>query len=138
MEHVTELGRSPGEVVDGVQLADLATGERASMKFWRIEPGATLPTHRHGNEQIGFVIEGTLTAVLDDGERELNPGDSYAFLADELHGAENRGDERAVGIGVLTPPRAEPEWGAASTEETSAEKAAAKEESEGTAVRLDD
>lgn len=111
MYHVTERDRDPREVAQGVQLADLATGERASMKFWEIAPGATLPTHRHENEQIGFVISGRLTAVLEDDERELGPGDSYAFVEEELHGAENRGDEPAVGIGVLTPPRSEPAWG---------------------------
>lgn len=110
MEHVTESDRDPDEMVDGVELADLVTGERASMKFWRVEPGATLPTHRHANEQIGFVIRGTLTAVLEDEEHELRPGDSYAFRSDELHGAENRGDELAVGIGVLAPPRDAPAW----------------------------
>ncbi|MFC6837707.1 cupin domain-containing protein [Halomarina ordinaria] len=110
MYHVAAVDREPVEVAEGVYLADLATGERASMKFWRIEPGATLPTHRHHNEQIGFVISGTLTAVLEDGEHTLAPGDSYAFRSDELHGARNRGAEPAVGIGVLSPPREEPEW----------------------------
>lgn len=111
MEHVRSDERSPEEVVEGVRLADLAGGERTSMKYWRVEPGATLPAHRHANEQVGFVIRGTLTAVLEDGERTLRPGDSYVFLSDELHGAENRGDEAAVGIGVLSPPRSEPRWG---------------------------
>lgn len=116
MEHVTEPDREFDEVVEGVRLADLATGARSSMKFWRIEPGATLPTHRHHNEQIGFVVSGVLTAVLEDEERELRPGDSYAFMSGELHGAENRGDEPAVGIGVLSPPRSEPDWGTAARE----------------------
>ncbi|MFC7007459.1 cupin domain-containing protein [Halalkalicoccus salilacus] len=116
MEHVAKPDREFDEVVEGVQLADLATGARTSMKFWRIEPGATLPTHRHHNEQIGFVVSGVLTAVLEDGERELRPGDSYAFASGELHGAENRGEEPAVGVGVLSPPRSEPQWGATAQE----------------------
>jgi len=107
---VTEDDREPREVADGVYLSDLAGGEQASMKFWRVEPGATLPTHRHRNEQIGYVISGTLTAILEGEERALTPGDSYAFPSDELHGAENRGDEPAVGVGVLSPPRERPDW----------------------------
>lgn len=116
MEHVAKPDREFDEVVEGVQLADLATGARTSMKFWRIEPGATLPTHRHHNEQIGFVVSGVLTAVLEDGKRELRPGDSYAFASGELHGAENRGEEPAVGVGVLSPPRSEPRWGTTAQE----------------------
>lgn len=126
MEHVAEPDREFDEVVEGVQLADLATGARTSMKFWRIEPGATLPTHRHHNEQIGFVVSGVLTAVLEDGERELRPGDSYAFLSEELHGAENRGDEPAVGVGVLSPPRSEPKWGTSSREASASSVAPAE------------
>lgn len=111
MDRVTTDDRSPSAVAEGVSLADLARGERASMKFWRVEPGSTLPTHSHGNEQIGYVISGALTAVLADGTRPLPAGTSYAFESGELHGAENRGDEPAMGIGVLSPPRDAPDWG---------------------------
>jgi quercetin dioxygenase-like cupin family protein len=111
MDRVTEPQRKPEEVADGVHLADLAAGEQASMKHWRVEPGETLPAHRHHNEQIGYVISGTLTAVVEGEEYELVPGDSYVFPSDERHGAENRGHEPAVGIGVLSPPRGEPKWG---------------------------
>jgi quercetin dioxygenase-like cupin family protein len=111
MDHVTPDDREGEEVADGVYLADLAESERACMKHWRVEPGATLPTHRHANDQIGFVISGELTAIVEGEEHELEPGDSYAFPGKELHGAENRGDEPAVGIGVLSPPREEPDWG---------------------------
>lgn len=114
MDRVTEADREPAEVADGVYLADLAAGEKASMKHWRVEPGATLPTHRHHNEQIGYVISGTLVARVErDGaveERRLEPGDSYVFPGEEIHGAENPGDEPAIGIGVLSPPRGEPDW----------------------------
>lgn len=103
--------RSSKTPADGVALADLARGNRTSMKFWRVEPGARLPVHRHDNEQIGYVISGELTAVLADDTRTLSTGTSYAFESGELHGAENRGDEPAVGIGVLTPPRDSPDWG---------------------------
>ncbi|HET7324976.1 MAG TPA: cupin domain-containing protein [Halococcus sp.] len=111
MDRVTERQREPEEVADGVYLSDLAAGEKASMKYWRVEPGKTLPAHRHHHEQIGYVISGTLTAVVEGEEHELASGDSYVFPSQEHHGAENRGDEPAVGIGVLSPPRGPPKWG---------------------------
>lgn len=110
MDLVREGERSSEEVADGVYLADLATGERTSMKYWRIDPGATLPTHRHHNEQIGFVISGRLTAIVDGEEIPLRAGDSYLFPSQKDHGAENRSDEPVVGIGVLSPPRSDPDW----------------------------
>ena len=111
MEHVPEADGELERVSEGVYLADLARGDRTAMKYWRVEPGATLPTHRHHNEQIGYVISGRLTAIVEGEEVELRPGDSYAFPGGERHGAENRSDEPATGIGVLAPPRDEPRWG---------------------------
>jgi quercetin dioxygenase-like cupin family protein len=64
MDHVTEGDREREEVAEGVYLADLAESERACMKHWRVEPGATLPTHSHDNDQIGYLISGRLTAIV--------------------------------------------------------------------------
>ncbi len=111
MQRVTEGDRDPTEVSDGVYLADLAFGENVCMKHWQVDPGERLPVHRHVNEQIGFVISGRLVALVEGEEYVLRPGDSYCFPSNERHGAENRWEERAVGVGVLSPPRSEPDWG---------------------------
>lgn len=99
------------EVSDGVYLGDLAIGRKASVKYWRIDSGAKLPVHRHHNEQIGYVLSGTLVAVVEGEEVTLSAGDCYRFPSQELHGAENRSAEPALGIGVLAPPRERPDWG---------------------------
>ncbi len=111
MDRINADGADVTEVAEGVFLGDLAGGRRADMKYWRIEPGATLPAHEHHHEQIGYVVRGTLTATVEGEEITLEPGDSYLFSSDEHHGAENQGDEPAVGVGVLAPPRDKPEWG---------------------------
>ncbi|SEW14300.1 cupin domain-containing protein [Natrinema salifodinae] len=110
MEKLSTTRAAFEEVADGVHLANLATGERAGMVYWRIESGATLPSHTHANEQIGYVIDGELTAIVEGEEHELAPGDAYMFRSGERHGAENRSDADALGIGVLAPPREEPDW----------------------------
>lgn len=97
-------------VADGVYLADLAAGDRASMKFWRVEPGATIPSHSHPQEQIGYVVRGELIALVEGAEHRLEPGDSYLFASGERHGAENRSTEPAEGLGFLSPPRERPQW----------------------------
>lgn len=111
MERISADGANVEEVAEGVFLGDLATGERAGMKHWRVDPGATLPAHRHDHEQIGYMISGTLVAIVEGEEVLLEPGDSYRFSSNEHHGAENRGDEPAVGVGILAPPRGKPAWG---------------------------
>ncbi len=116
MDRVSRGDREYEEQTPGVSLADLAAGEQVSMKHWRIDPGATLPPHRHPNEQVGYLVSGELVAILEDREVTLQPGDSYVFPGEELHGAENRGDEPAVGIGVLSPPRDSPDWAEGDTQ----------------------
>jgi len=118
MNRVSEGDREFEEVHQGVHLADLAAGERASMSYWRVDPGERIPPHSHDNEQIGYLISGRLVALVDGGEVPLEPGDSYVFPAGEEHGCENRGDEPAVGVGVLSPPRGSPDWGEGATGRT--------------------
>lgn len=110
MEQVRTTDVALEEVAEGVSLGPLTAGERASMLYWRVEPGATLPVHDHENEQIGYVLDGRLTAIVEGEEVPLEGGDAYRFPSGVRHGAENRSDDPAVGIGILAPPRADPDW----------------------------
>ncbi|MDF9744617.1 cupin domain-containing protein [Natrinema salsiterrestre] len=110
MEQLSTARAEFEEVADGVHLAPLPAGKRAGMIYWRIEPGATLPSHSHSNEQLGFVTDGELVAIVEGTEYALEAGDAYMFSSNERHGAENRSADDAIGIGVLAPPREEPDW----------------------------
>lgn len=107
---VTGTDSDPTEAVDGVHLAMLAGGEKMNLQRFEIEPGASVPAHSHPHEQAGYLVEGTLTFLLDDEERELGPGDSYSIPGEESHGVENRGNEVVRGIDVFSPPRENPDW----------------------------
>ena len=98
------------EATDGVFLAQLAAGERASVQRFRVDPGAAVDTHSHPHEQVGYLCSGSLTFVVDGDERRVEAGGSYAIPSDEPHRAENRGDEPAVGVDVFAPPRETPPW----------------------------
>lgn len=100
----------PTAALDGVRLALLAGGEAMNVQQFAIDPGASVPAHSHPHEQAGYLVEGTLTFVLDDEERELVPGDSYVIPGGESHAAENRGNEIVRGIDVFNPPRENPDW----------------------------
>ena len=99
------------EAVEGVHLAQLATGEEMSVQYFRFEPGASVPLHDHHHEQSGFVYRGELTFVDADGnETVASAGDSYVFPGGEAHAAENRGDEVVEGVDIFSPPRPNPDW----------------------------
>lgn len=97
--------------VDGVTLAVGAAGEKTSVQYFTIQPGAEVPEHHHEHEQAGLITAGTLTFVLEDGEEvAVAAGESYVFAGDEVHAATNEGDEVVSGIDVFSPPRTDPDW----------------------------
>lgn len=98
------------EAVENVHLAQLAAGEEMSVQHFEFEPGASVPIHDHHHEQSGFIYEGELTFLLEDGELVVGTGDSYVLAGDEVHGAENRGETPVRGVDVFSPPRPNPDW----------------------------
>lgn len=110
MERVNLSDRETRPVADGIEATVLAGGERMNLQHFVIDPGAAVPAHVHENEQLGYLLEGTVVVSLPDGEETLRAGDSYAIPANEPHGAENPADEPAVGIDVFCPPRSVPGW----------------------------
>jgi quercetin dioxygenase-like cupin family protein len=40
----------------------------------------------------------------------VGPGDAYVLAGEEVHGAENRGDEDVRGVDIFSPPRTDPDW----------------------------
>lgn len=108
MDHVPLTDET--EVVDGVHLAVLAAGEQMNVQHFRIEPGATVPTHDHPHEQAGFVYEGELVFVLDGGAHRISTAESYVIPGGESHAAENQGEATVCGVDIFTPPRVNPDW----------------------------
>lgn len=112
MEHASLTETETTEAVKNVHLAQLATGDEMSVQHFEFEPGATVPMHDHPHEQSGFVYEGTLTFLLDDGDEEVvEAGDSYVLAGGEVHAAENRDETPVRGVDVFSPPRPNPDWG---------------------------
>jgi len=60
-------------------------GERMTMAVVDLEPNIAMPEHHHENEQLGFVIAGSMTMWIGDEKRELHPGDTYAIPSDVPH-----------------------------------------------------
>ena len=111
MDRISESGVDGAEPVENVHLKILAAGENANIQHFRIEPGATVPQHSHHHEQLGYIIRGTITFILEGGEEmTLEAGDSYSLAGHELHGVENRGEEPVEGVDIFSPPRTDPDW----------------------------
>lgn len=100
---------------DGV-FARSVHGERVTLALIEIDPGGVVPTHSHDNEQLGLLIEGSLTFTVDGESRELRPGDSWCIHPDVPHSVVG-GPRGAVMVEVFAPARGD--WNALDTHEPS-------------------
>jgi quercetin dioxygenase-like cupin family protein len=94
---------APQQIWDGV-LGRVVHAERITFGLIELEPGSLVPEHCHDNEQVGMILEGSLTFRVGDEERDLAPGASWRILANVPHEVRT-GPNGAVLIEVFSPPR---------------------------------
>jgi len=59
---------------------------KSLMTCWiAMEPGAVVAEHSHANEQLGVVVEGSVTLTVAGVTRELVVGDAYLVPSDLTH-----------------------------------------------------
>ena len=93
----------PRRIWDGV-VARLVSGERLDLAIVEIEPRGVVPEHHHANEQLGMVIEGSVTFRIGDEQRRLGPGGTWRIPSDVPHEV-RAGRHGAVVIDIFTPRR---------------------------------
>jgi quercetin dioxygenase-like cupin family protein len=93
----------PTRIWDGV-LARSVNGDRVTIGFVDIEPNVLVPEHRHENEQVGFVLRGSVTMTVEGQSRELRVGETYAIASQLPHSAKAGGDGVSV-VDVFAPVR---------------------------------
>jgi quercetin dioxygenase-like cupin family protein len=71
-----------------------------------LEPGISVPEHQHENEQVGVVLEGTVTMTVAGESRELGPGETYVIPSNALHRAAAGPDGCSV-VDIFAPVRAD-------------------------------
>jgi quercetin dioxygenase-like cupin family protein len=79
-------------------------GHALTLGLVELDPGIHLPEHRHPNEQLGMVIDGTLTFTIAGETRELGPGGTWSIPSDTPHSADV-GPDGAIVIDLFSPPR---------------------------------
>ncbi len=79
-------------------------GEKMTMVFFRLEPGAGPPLHAHPHEQIGTVLKGSIELVIGDEKRIVLEGEAYHVPSNVLHGGKC-GEFPSEIIEVFSPAR---------------------------------
>ena len=84
-------------------------GERMTLAVVDLEPNSTVPEHKHENEQLGFVLSGSVIMQIGKDRKELHAGDTYAIPSGVEHEA-TAGPDGATVVDVFAPLRAD--WAA--------------------------
>ena len=84
--------------------ARMVNGERLTLAVVELDPGAVVAEHRHENEQLGLLLQGSMSFRIADERRELGPGDTWTIPSNTPHEAV-AGPGGAVVIDVFAPPR---------------------------------
>lgn len=96
---------APREVWEGI-LARSRHGDRLTMAVVELAPGAHAREHHHDHEQLGIVLEGTITFGIGDERRELSPGSTYVIPSNVPHEA-IAGPDGCVLVDIFAPVREE-------------------------------
>ena len=91
------------EVAPGVRIRAVA-GAGLMLSYVTLDPNSVAEEHTHDEEQMGIVLSGSCTFVLDGDERELSEGDVYHAPSGVPHGART-GETVCIILDVFSPPR---------------------------------
>ncbi len=100
-------GKASGEgyiqALDGIERKTLVYGKNTLMTEFRLEKGRVLPSHRHPQEQTGYLVRGHIILSIDGKKYDMLPGDSWSIPGNAEHGAEILDD--SVALEVFSPVR---------------------------------
>ena len=91
------------EMLPGVRMKTLVSGERTLLGEFRLAAGAEVPAHSHPYEQTGYLVSGCLRFMVAGDRFNALPGSSWSIPRDVEHAVEVVED--AVVIEVFSPVR---------------------------------
>jgi quercetin dioxygenase-like cupin family protein len=106
MSAFSDLAAIAPQTLSAGYLARTVHGERITFAVVEIEPHAELAEHSHENEQLGMVIEGSVSFRVGDEQRTVAAGGIWRIPAHKPHLVRG-GDRGAVVVDVFTPAREE-------------------------------
>jgi quercetin dioxygenase-like cupin family protein len=88
---------------EGVEIR-VIPGERMTMAFFQLEPGAKIPEHAHPHEQMGTVLKGSIELVIGEKKRVVSEGCAYRVPSNVVHSG-NCLETSSEVLEVFSPPR---------------------------------
>lgn len=91
------------EMRPGVHRRTMATTDEAMLCEFFLQREAEIPAHSHHNDQVGYVIYGSIEVTIGTQTRLCTAGDSYAIPGGIVHSVRVLVD--TLVIDVFSPPR---------------------------------
>ena len=83
------------------------SGNGATIALHRLHPGHEPKPHKHINEQIAYIVSGTVDVHVGDEVLRLGAGGIAVIPPNVIHYAVVVGDEPVINLDVFTPCRPE-------------------------------
>ncbi len=107
MSNLVDVATLPVVDVWGTEVrARRIEGEHLTLALVELAPDAVVPGHQHAAEQLGMVIEGSVTFTIGDEQRELGPGGTWRIPSNVPHQV-TTGPEGATVIDTFNPIRSD-------------------------------
>jgi len=94
---------APQQIWAGV-VSRAVHADRVTLTLLELDAAAVVPEHSHANEQVGLLLEGSVTFRIGDETKRLEPGDTWRILGGVSHSVET-GPAGAVIVEVFSPVR---------------------------------
>lgn len=84
MEQITSI--PPRQLTERI-IGHYVHGEKSTLGLVILEQGSSVPPHQHPQEQITYILEGSLQMVIDGKDCLLEAGTYYVIPSNVVHSA---------------------------------------------------
>ena len=103
LPHFIDWSQRPSrELAPGVML-QLAGTEHMMLSYVTLQPGSTVPLHKHPHEQVGIMVSGRGEFTIGGETRHVKAGDCYQIPGGVEHALTV--SELTVALDIFCPPR---------------------------------
>ncbi len=91
------------KAIEGIDRQTLVYGDNTLMVKFKLTKGCAMPSHKHPQEQTGYLISGHMILIINGERHEMVPGDSWCIKGNVEHTAE--AVENSVVLDIFSPVR---------------------------------
>jgi quercetin dioxygenase-like cupin family protein len=99
-----DISRVESERVNSAVTRRVVPGERMTLTYYLFEPQGRFPNHKHEQEQISYVVRGSIMFTLEQSAHQLKPGDLVVIPPGTPHEV-LAGPSGAEVLSVVSPAR---------------------------------